>query len=361
MNEQQQSDSIPAVFNLSNNSNCRANDTNVNETRESSMSAGASTIDSLSCNPDSTLTLSDNQEIFADLKSISIKSEKKHLGRWDECLQKSQQSLHTLSPKSIMPQMKAKQLVLPSFHNTSVCEFFPESNDDPVFSVLRELFIHSFDDFYKHVEMELKIEEGKTLRQWLRETFDNMQSEIITKQCRCFILWAVDPLYNNNRQNAIGFLTLKDQEKGSVYIAQCCIDADFKRHGFGGRLLEYLRTVYPPGTFYCGLCRRVNQPAIHFYLKQGAMFMNGDEVAKKYKYDPKLYVGFEFKDNFNIPTNNTSLPFETSRTSSEPESGDKVLKRQKQTQEKYTTAMTEPLLDGEKAKAEKQKCCCAIL
>jgi GNAT superfamily N-acetyltransferase len=92
-------------------------------------------------------------------------------------------------------------------------------------------------------------------------------------------------------------LTLTEEEKGSIYIAQCAIEAENKRRGYGARLLQHLRTIYPPGTFYWGLCRRANRPALNFYLKQGAKFMDDEEVAKKYGYDPALYTGFQFTDD----------------------------------------------------------------
>jgi ribosomal protein S18 acetylase RimI-like enzyme len=178
-----------------------------------------------------------------------------------------------------------------------VREFLPRIARDPILPILRELFVRSFDQFYKEIEAQLKLKTSKTLVEWLQETFDEMQDEMLTKQCRCFMLCSSDDTAeNDNRQGIIGFLTLKEEANGSVYIAQCAIEAESKRHGYGARLLQHLATIYPPGTSYWGLCRRANIPAVKFYLKQGAKFMDNEEVATKYGYDPTLYTGFQFND-----------------------------------------------------------------
>jgi ribosomal protein S18 acetylase RimI-like enzyme len=188
-------------------------------------------------------------------------------------------------------------IVQPPLDKVIVREFLPQTSRDPILPIIRELFVRSFDQFYKEIETQLKLKTNKSLVEWLQETFDEMQDEMLTKKCRCFMLCSSDDtIKNDDKQGIIGFLTLKEEEKGSVYIAQCAVDAESKRRGYGARLLQYLRTLYPPGTFYWGLCRRANIPAVKFYLKQGAKFMDDEEVANKYGYDPKLYTGFEFTD-----------------------------------------------------------------
>ena len=193
-----------------------------------------------------------------------------------------------------------KTIIRPSIDKVIVQEYLPRTVHDPVLPVLRELFVRSFDEFYQEIEVQLKLKMNKTLIVWLQETFDEMQDEMLTKKCRCFMLCSTDVAKNSNTQGIIGFLTLKEEGKGSVYIAQCAIEAGSKRHGYGGRLLQHLRTVYPPGTFYWGLCRRANTPAVKFYLKQGATFMSNEEVAAKYGYDSDLYTGFQFADSTGI-------------------------------------------------------------
>jgi len=173
----------------------------------------------------------------------------------------------------------------------------PHIARDPILSILRKLFVRTFDQFYKEIEAQLKLQTNKTLFEWLQETFDEMQDEMLAKKCRCFMLCSSDDAAkNDNKQGIIGFLTLKEEENGSVYIAQFAIEAELKRRGYGARLLQYLGTIYPPGTSYWGLCRRANIPAVKFYLKQGAKFMDNEEVATKYGYDPTLYTGFQFTD-----------------------------------------------------------------
>ncbi|CAF1335491.1 unnamed protein product [Rotaria sp. Silwood1] len=178
----------------------------------------------------------------------------------------------------------------------TVQEFLPSSAHDPILSILRELFVHSFDHFYKEIEVQLKLKSNKTLIEWLQETFDEMKDEMLTKKCRCFMLCSSDTVKNYKTQGIVGFLTLKEEGKGSVYISQCAIEAENKRRGYGARLLLHLRTIYPPGTSYWGLCRRANIPAVKFYLKQGAKFIDNEEIATKYGYDPALYTGFQFTD-----------------------------------------------------------------
>jgi GNAT superfamily N-acetyltransferase len=175
-----------------------------------------------------------------------------------------------------------------------VREFLPQSTRDPTFSILRNLFVRSFDEFYKQIETQLNLKSDKNLIQWLDETYDEEQESILKKEYRCFLLCGNENQDSN--EIILGFLTLKEEEEGSIYIAQVAVRLDIKRRGYGAQLLQHLRSIYPPHTQYWGLCRRANRPALQFYLKQGAKFMKNDEVAQKYGYDPSLYAGFEFVD-----------------------------------------------------------------
>ena len=191
----------------------------------------------------------------------------------------------------------------PSVDNIFVQEFLPRTADDSILPILRELFIHSFDEFYIEIEIQLKLKMNKSVAEWLNETFDEMQDDMLNRKQRCFILCSSDETTKKDRkQGIIGFLTLTEEEKGSVYVAQFAIDAENKRRGYGTRLLQHLRVIYPPGTFYWGLCRRANRPAVNFYLKHGAKFIEDEEIANKYAYDPKLYTGFQFIDGAPIHT-----------------------------------------------------------
>lgn len=149
----------------------------------------------------------------------------------------------------------------------------------------------------------MKLETNTTLIQWLDETFNETQQAMLQRQTRCFMLCSLDDeVENEKNQGIIGFLIVKEEADGSIYIAQCAIDAQSKRCGHGSRLIRHLGSIYPPNTYYCGLCRRANEPAVKFYLKQGAKIMDDKEVATKYKYDPQLYAGFHFTDQTdNIP------------------------------------------------------------
>lgn len=197
-----------------------------------------------------------------------------------------------------------RKIVQPSLDKVTVKEFSPRTSHDPNFPVLRDLFVRSFDHFYREIEAKLKIRTGKTLAEWLRETYDEMQEEMLQRQCRCFMLCAAEAIDKDNPNGVLGFMTVREEGNGSVYIAQCAIAPIIKRKGYGTRLLQHLREIYPSGTYYWGLCRRANEPAVQFYLRQGASCMDKDKVeeaAKKYGYDPELYDGFEFVDK--DPTN----------------------------------------------------------
>ena len=171
-------------------------------------------------------------------------------------------------------------------------EFKPTSPGDPTLLTLRNLFVRSFAEFYKQIEADLKLKSGKNLIQWLDETFDGEQEALLKREYRCFVLCTNENI--NSNDSILGFLTLKEEDQGSIYIAQVAVRLGIKRLGYGIQLLRHLLNIYPPNTYYWGLCRRVNRPALQFYLKIGAKFMTDDDIAIKYKYDPELYAGFEF-------------------------------------------------------------------
>lgn len=241
---------------------------------------------------------------------------KKTLSRWDESIHEKSPAQTVSNPRKYDDFLSTNSLQLNRFSaqsktllhhlsvdNTSVQEFLPRTADDPVLSILRELFIHSLLEFYKEIEIQLKLKTDKSLPEWLNETFDDTQEEVLNRRQRCFILCSNDETTKTDRkQRMIGFLTLTEEEKGSVYISQIAIDAENKRRGYGTHLLQHLRAIYPPGTFYWGLCRRVNQPAVKFYLRHGAKFIEDEEAAIKYGYNPELYTGFQFIDGLPIHT-----------------------------------------------------------
>ncbi|CAF0850951.1 unnamed protein product [Adineta steineri] len=185
-----------------------------------------------------------------------------------------------------------------------VREFIPTTPRDPTFSILRNLFVRSFDEFYNKIENQLNIKSQKNLLQWLDETFDEEQELILSRKYRCFILYTYDK--NDLKEIISGFLTLKEEEQGSVYIAQVAVHLDMKRRGYGAQLLKHLHDIYPANTKYWGLCRRANRPALQFYLKLGAQFMENDDIATKYGYNPELYTGFEFVDT--VPVIASTVP-----------------------------------------------------
>ncbi|CAF1629247.1 unnamed protein product [Didymodactylos carnosus] len=147
---------------------------------------------------------------------------------------------------------------------TMVKEYVARSERDMELPVLRSLFIESFDDFYKLIEPKLQLRPDISLRDWLDETFNEMQEEMITKQCRVFLLTT-----GSAPSDIIGFMQIKEENNtNTVYVSQVAAHASLKRKGFGALLLRYLISVYPPGKTYTGLCRRANDPALQFYMKK---------------------------------------------------------------------------------------------
>lgn len=185
----------------------------------------------------------------------------------------------------------------PSIEKTVVKEYIPTDSSDRILPILREIFVNSFDQYYQIIETDLKLKENTKLRDWLHEVFDDMEKEMLEQKCRCFMLRSSEEEEETEYNlGIIGFLTLEEKDDGSIYIAQCAIDAQSKQCGYGSRLIQHLREVYPRGTYYWGLCRRANKPAVNFYVKLGAKFISDKTVANKKGYDSTLYAGFEFTD-----------------------------------------------------------------
>ncbi|CAF1422124.1 unnamed protein product [Adineta steineri] len=237
------------------------------------------------------------------------------LNRWDSAwdeYQKKEYEQDSITNKNInireKTAMSSVHSVIPTSTNTIdvyVREFIPTTPRDPTFSILRHLFVRSFDEFYNKIENQLNLKSQKNLLQWLDETFDEEQECILSRKYRCFILYTYDK--NDLKETISGFLTLKEEEEqGSIYIAQVAVHLGMKRRGYGAQLLKHLRDIYPANTKYWGLCRRANRPALQFYLKLGAQFMENDDIATKYGYNPELYTGFEFVDT--VPVIVSTVP-----------------------------------------------------
>ncbi|CAF0952603.1 unnamed protein product [Rotaria magnacalcarata] len=292
------------------------------------------------------------KDISEDLDEI----QRKITTRWNSCLDKR---IHT-TPR--IKQINHAATSTSRFDQVVVREFLPRTSHDPILPVLRELFVLSFNDFYKEIEAQLKIKSNKTLVKWLQETFDEMQDELLDKKSRCFMLCSSDIFVDDKTYGILAFLTLKEEKKGSVYIAQCAVEAEKKRHGYGAHLLRHLGMIYPSGTYYWGLCRRANLPAVKFYLKQGATLMDDEDVAEKYGYDPTLYTGFQFTDTIG------SLPSSKILSSNPPDNFEHKLptpsapreKQQPSTKYQDASTMTDPLLDVEKPKKVKKHQCCVV-
>ncbi|CAF4407713.1 unnamed protein product [Rotaria sp. Silwood2] len=249
----------------------------------------------------------DNHSLSYINKEVDKLEKTKELSRWDDALEKYEQNqekneipLKDEKLNENVDNISVLPISVPSTEivHVNVQEFKPTSINDPIFPVLRNLFVRSFDEYYKQIEVQLNLKSEKTLTQWLDETFNDERETILSGEYRCFILCSNQ--CQDLKDNILGFLTLKEEKKGSIYIAQVAVRLDIKRRGYGVQLLQHLRNIYPPNTYYWGLCRRANRPALQFYLKNGAKFMTDDDVATKYGYDPTLYAGFEFLDTISV-------------------------------------------------------------
>ena len=173
---------------------------------------------------------------------------------------------------------------------TRIEEFLPTSKADPVLTELRRLFTSSFYEYYQTVESQLNLSSNTTLTSWLEKTFDDEAEEILSRQCRCFLIFTTP-----TSTSIAGFLTVKENKNDShgIYMSQLAIDPILKRNGYGRLLLKHLVDVFPPSTTYICLCRRVNKPALDFYKKNRAQLIDDDRVATTYGYNPVDYLGFQ--------------------------------------------------------------------
>ena len=175
---------------------------------------------------------------------------------------------------------------------TKIEEFVPTSSYDPRFFVLRKLFVDSFEDIDRQLEEQLNPRPKTNLTQWIEETFDEQQTMILSKQYRCFLLTDVDRTDTN--ENILAFLTLTEKDDKQIYIGQVAVRRDVQRRGYARQLFQHILDRYPKNTRYRGIIRRANQPALQFFVKHGATFLDNHLLATEYGYDPALYVGFQF-------------------------------------------------------------------
>jgi ribosomal protein S18 acetylase RimI-like enzyme len=170
-------------------------------------------------------------------------------------------------------------------------EFKPTKKNDSQLTELRNLFVSSFYEYYKTIGSQLNLPEGKTLQHWLEETFDEEADKLLSGKRRCFLIFT-----QSFSSIIAGFLTTRERENdlNEVYISQCAINPTYKRQGYGSHLMKDLPNFFPSATLYTGVCRRLNQSALNFYEKYGAKRIDDDQIATKYGYNPKDYLGFQF-------------------------------------------------------------------
>ncbi|CAF1335473.1 unnamed protein product [Rotaria sp. Silwood1] len=185
-----------------------------------------------------------------------------------------------------------------TYHSTinkhHIVEFVPTSNNDPLLIKLQRLFVSSFSEYYKIIEPQLNLPTDETLLTWLEKAFNEEVNELLSHQCRCFVIYTSSSL-----SVVAGFLTIKENKNDSndIYISQYAVDPAFKRQGYGLHLLKYLGKVFPSATSYTCLCRRVNKPALKFYEKCGATFIDDDQIITNYGYNPIDYISLKLSSN----------------------------------------------------------------
>ncbi|CAF2832422.1 unnamed protein product [Rotaria sp. Silwood2] len=182
----------------------------------------------------------------------------------------------------------------PTIKQHHIEEFVPTSNDDSLLIELRRVFISAFYEYYKTIEPQLNLPTGETLLNWLETAFNEEVNELLSHQCRCFVIYTPPP-----SSVVAGFLTIKESkiDSNGIYISQYAVDPVFKRQGYGLCLLKYLSTVFPSATSYTCLCRRLNKPALKFYERCGATFIDEDQLVTMYGYSPTDYIGLQFSSS----------------------------------------------------------------
>lgn len=164
-------------------------------------------------------------------------------------------------------------------------EYVPKDANDVELLALRRLFVDTFYENYQRIESLLNLDTGKALLPWLEEGFDDMQNKMLTKEFRTFII----------RYESViaGLMTVKEMSEKLVYISQLAIHTSFKRRGYGDMLMNHLVNIYGSNMTCEILCRRVNKPALDFYLKKGAKIVDDEQLANKYGCNSTDYVSLQ--------------------------------------------------------------------
>lgn len=192
-------------------------------------------------------------------------------------------------PELVASSSSVQSPLFSSRSNIIIEEFRPKFARDGMFPVLGELFVRSFTSAYKQMKMSL----DSDLHEWLEEQFDEEQAAILAGEHRCFTL--CDRQYTRFHQSILAFVTVREDDFNSVYLAYLVVRQDVKRQGYGWQLVQYLHRTFPTNTRFWTIIRKRNQAAAQFYDKYGATAIADDELRDKYGYDPDEYLGFDWR------------------------------------------------------------------
>ena len=202
-----------------------------------------------------------------------------HLSRWNRESSRVQPS-----------SSDGESPVSSSRSNIVIQEFRPNFAHDPMFPVLEELFVRSFTPVYNRMHMSF----DGDLREWLENIFDQERTAILAREHRCFTL--SDRRGTQLSDRVLAFVTVREDESNSVYLAQLVVRQDLKRQGFGSQLVQHLCRTFPGNTRFWTIIRQRNQVASQFYHAMDATIIPAAELREKDGYDPQEYLGFEWRD-----------------------------------------------------------------
>lgn len=170
-------------------------------------------------------------------------------------------------------------------------EYQPLSDQDILLEKLRDIFIASFNDYYSRIAFCLNLPDKISTEQWLDDLFKQVSKNLIEKQSRCYLL-TTGPLKCDIR--GIIIFHQDPMNTNTIFVQQCAMHPEFKRHGFGRIAFKSFLELFPPSTIYQGVCRRTNRPALLFYMHLGIQLVEDEEIVTKHNYDPKLYVALQY-------------------------------------------------------------------
>lgn len=167
----------------------------------------------------------------------------------------------------------------PRYENVSstIEQFRPNAPDDPMFDRLRRLFVDSFEQFYRNHLNEMNFESVEQLRQWLNDSFDQERDALSSGDHRCLLLSRDDPR---------ALLIFRVDDEQNVSLLRLLVRSDLKRRGFGTKLFEEFRQSFAPTTNFYFTFRRINEPALKFFVKHGATVLPAN--------DPSIYLTLHF-------------------------------------------------------------------